>query len=387
MHKVDIFGHLRPNKGMNIDHQVICLQKNRYIGWPTIACLPDGELIAIFSGDRDCHVDPFGKNLLVRSPDGGTTWRQPELVNDSPLDDRDTGLCACPDGTLIMSWFTSHYRTDAYLRNCPKGEESRWREKIGTVTDRDLQTWASTECGDSNRYELGRFTRRSTDGGHTWEPPVRVSGTAPHGPNVLSDGRLYFVGLGSMVQRAARRSHLVTSESRDQGRSWQDVGTINMYPPYPGQDPNGFAYLVEPHVIETEPGKLLMMARYEEIPRAEQRGHLWKAFSSDNGKTWTEPELTPILGKPPHLTRLNDGRILLSYGYRHEPFGQRACLSADGGKTWDYEHEIILRDDAPSGDLGYPASVQLKDGTIVTVYYQQRVQGEKTCLMATRWKL
>jgi len=62
----------------------------------------------------------------------------------------------------------------------------------------------------------------------------------------------------------------------------------------------------------------------------------------------------------------------------------RARLSADGGHTWG--EEIILRDDAPSGDLGYPASVEREDGTIVTVYYQQREAGEKTCLMATRWR-
>jgi len=370
-----------------ISHQVICLQKNRYIGWPTVARLPDGELVAVFSGDRDAHVDPFGKSQLVRSKDGGKTWGPPELINDTPLDDRDTGLCACPDGTLIMSWFTSHYRLERYLRMCPKGEEARWQAKISAVTETDLRTWASTECGADGRYELGRFTRRSTDGGRTWEPAARVSGTAPHGPNVLSDGRLFLVGMGSMVKRASRQSRLVTSESRDEGRSWRDVATLNMFPPYPGKDPNGMSYLCEPHVIETAPGRLLMLARYEERPHAPKRDRLWRAFSKDGGATWTEPGETEILGKPPHLTRLNDGRILLTYGYRYEPFGQRACLSADGGKTWDYRNEIIIRGDAPSGDLGYPASVQLKDGTIVTVYYQQRVAGEKTCLMATRWRL
>ncbi|MFP3897195.1 MAG: exo-alpha-sialidase, partial [Anaerolineales bacterium] len=65
----------------------------------------------------------------------------------------------------------------------------------------------------------------------------------------------------------------------------------------------------------------------------------------------------------------------------------RACLSADGGEHWGYDHEIILRDDAPSGDLGYPASVQLDDGTLLTVYYQQERPGEQTCLMMTRWRL
>jgi hypothetical protein len=40
-----------------------------------------------------------------------------------------------------------------------------------------------------------------------------------------------------------------------------------------------------------------------------------------------------------------------------------------------------------NGDLGYPASVQLPDDTILTIYYQAEKQGEQTCLMATKWRV
>jgi len=85
--------------------------------------------------------------------------------------------------------------------------------------------------------------------------------------------------------------------------------------------------------------------------------------------------------------KLADGRLLVTYGFRHPPYGQRACLSADEGRTWDTAHEIVLRDDAPSSDLGYPSTAQCADGTLVTVYYQQESAGEMTRLMATRWRL
>ena len=51
----------------------ICVETNRYIGWPTVCCRANGELLAVFSGDRDEHVDPFGKVQMVRSRDGGET--------------------------------------------------------------------------------------------------------------------------------------------------------------------------------------------------------------------------------------------------------------------------------------------------------------------------
>jgi hypothetical protein len=40
-----------------------------------------------------------------------------------------------------------------------------------------------------------------------------------------------------------------------------------------------------------------------------------------------------------------------------------------------------------NGDLGYPASVQLPDGSIYTVYYQIDKPHEKTSLMGTNWKI
>ena len=89
---------------------------------------------------------------------------------------------------------------------------------------------------------------------------------------------------------------------------------------------------------------------------------------------------------PPHAIRLKDGRLLVVYGLRMPPYGQRACLSVDGGDTWDVNSERFFPT-APNADLGYPASVQLPDSSILTVYYQVDQAGEKPCLMGTRWRL
>ena len=104
-----------PANGLSAQSKVICRQAGRYIGWPTIARTADGELLVVFSGDRDAHVCPFGKTFLIRSRDDGESWSAPVVVNDTPLDDRDAGILACADGTLIVSWFTSHYETTRYL--------------------------------------------------------------------------------------------------------------------------------------------------------------------------------------------------------------------------------------------------------------------------------
>ena len=88
----------------------------------------------------------------------------------------------------------------------------------------------------------------------------------------------------------------------------------------------------------------------------------------------------------PHIIRLNDNRLLVVYGRRTPPYGQRACVSRNGGATWDSENEIELCE-ASNNDLDYPASVQIDDGSILTGYYQADSPDENPCLMGTYWRL
>jgi hypothetical protein len=104
--------------------------------------------------------------------------------------------------------------------------------------------------------------------------------------------------------------------------------------------------------------------------RSEKGGHLAIAESTDQGKTWSTPvQVTKDSEHPGDLIQLRDGRILLTYGERNVPRGARAILSRDGRK-WDNSKPIVLADDAPVTDCGYPSSVEVGAGKIVTLYYQ-----------------
>jgi hypothetical protein len=113
--------------------------------------------------------------------------------------------------------------------------------------------------------------------------------------------------------------------------------------------------------------------------------YLWQAVSNDGGGTW-EVRKTLIKGHPPSgLVALRDGRLVLTYGYRHPPYGIRAALSTDEGRTWNSDNIIVLRDDGASSDLGYPISMQLEDGAILTVYYFTDDRN-LTHIASTRWR-
>jgi hypothetical protein len=89
-------------------------------------------------------------------------------------------------------------------------------------------------------------------------------------------------------------------------------------------------------------------------------------------------------GNPPSLIRLTDGRLCLTYGYRAEPFGIRARLSRDGGRTW--EPELTLRSDGGGRDVGYPRSFARPDGKVVTVYYFHDEPLSDRYIAATIWQ-
>jgi hypothetical protein len=155
----------------------------------------------------------------------------------------------------------------------------------------------------------------------------------------------------------------------------------------------------ETALLEVSPGKVLALARHLGSG-TQNHGYLLESWSEDGGRTWSQWLRTGIKGYPPHLLRLQDGRILCSYGVRTAPMGVHAVLSSDEGKTWDTVHPIILREDGgtPStlwanreertggADVGYPISLQFADGTIYTIYYITLKDGI-THIAGTRWQL
>ncbi len=348
--------------------KVICKEPGDYIGWPSIGMKADGELMVVFSGERDAHVCPYGKTQLVRSQDGGESWSPPETINNTPLDDRDAGIVVMRSGTIVVSWFAGAgwKYPERYLERHGAAVVDQWRRHYNKIGQEVIRQWD------------GHWTRRSTDGGQTWEPPVNSIATAPHGPIELHDGRLLFVGNAELDGE----SSLVSVESTDEARSWRLIGTV----PVPEEDAEDLTYY-EPHPVELPDNRIVCLWRYQHREQSRQDSHMRQTESGDGGKTWTVTQPTPIWGYPPHLIRLHSGDLLVSYGHRRPAFGQRACISYDGGQTWDIEDEIVLRDDAHNDDLGYPASIELERGELLTVYYQVDEVGEKTSLMATRWSL
>jgi hypothetical protein len=59
-------------------------------------------------------------------------------------------------------------------------------------------------------------------------------------------------------------------------------------------------------------------------------------------------------------------------------------FSKDDGKTWDTCHEIWNK--GVNSDLGYPASIELADGSLLTVFYAKETENGPAVIMQQRWR-
>ena len=352
------------------DARVISMRPSYYRGWPTIARRKDGELLVVCSGGRESHVCPFGWVEMMRSKDGGETWGFPRILMDTAIDDRDAGVCETPQGSLLVTTFTSLAYMD-YFKEAKPGTNDRFND----WTEERMATWkaAHERTSAAEREQmLGTWMLRSSDDGVTWSAPYRVPVNSPHGPIPLSDGRVIYAG--KRLWHEKRR--IGVADSSDDGQTWRWLAEI------PTRDGDDFTDYHELHIGEAANGHLIAQIRNHN--KAHESETL-QSESDDGGRTWSMPHSIGVWGLPSHLLRLKDGRMLMTYGYRRAPFGNQARLSEDHGKTWS--EPMTISNDGPAGDLGYPSTVQLDDGSLATVWYERMKGSPRAVLRQASWRL
>jgi sialidase-1 len=322
-----------------------------YCAWPSVIKASNGDLLVMFS-HRDEHISPIGDVAYLRSTDKGESWSKPSKLYDSKISDGGGGFITLSDGGIISLFGSVMLTKDHFLKTYAKSYYPETLKKwIDIVEDPEYK---------NQNDKTGAWMCISKDNGYSWTKSERGPESV-HGGIQLQDGS---VMVASYREYAG---NIAVFHQKKIGENWK-VDTLKM-PKF-----SNFTFS-EPHILQMRNGRIIIMIRTTEQPYDDSgsRNLLWETYSDDNGRSWLEPFPTPIWGFPPHLLLLSDGRALCSYGYRRPPFGQRACISEDG-VTWKIEDEIIIRNDGINRDLGYPASIEIEPGKILTVYYQVNLQ-------------
>jgi len=303
--------------------------------WPNLTLLPDGTIAAVLfnspthgqgEGDIDCWASTDGRKWERRSQ---ITKHHKNTVRMNHA----SGVAHNGDFIVLCSGWTD--------------EKQPERPKQQAFRDDILDVW----------------TLRSADGGHTWKKasgfPAAEAGWTEYIPfgDIWkgNDGVLHtscYQGQYRDPTKSFRtkgwRSWFFTSD--DDGRTWKRGSIIG-------------ARHNETDVFPLGNDNWLAAARIDRMELLR---------STDNGKSWGKP--APVTDRNEingHLMRLNDGRLLLSYGVR-VPGRRGVCAktSFDEGKSWS--QPVRLSDSVGNADCGYPSSVQLKDGKIVTAWYSKQ---------------
>lgn len=337
-----------------------------YFGWPSIARLDDGTLAVVCSGFRLRHICPFGKAVICYSRDEGRTWTRPAPVIDTILDDRDGGITAFGNGRCIVTSF-----------NNTLAQQRRWQAKEQNPFILSYIEKAEA-CGREADY-LGSTYKISEDGGYTFGPLMRSPVTAPHGPIRMNDGSLLYVGrrFSATDSFDDGSTPYIQACRMNENDEFVPVSSIeNIYSPQ-----GELLASCEPHAVQLRDGRIVVHIRVQGA------GYftLFQSVSEDGGRSFSKPEqlLDTKGGSPAHLLEHPGGTLISVYGYRNEPYGVRAMFSRDGGRTWDKDYTLYA--EGLSADIGYPASVVLKDGRILTVFYENT--GSGAVISSLVWEL
>jgi len=340
----------------------------RDIGYfPVLIRLTNGMLAAVVRGGKGVRLMGHGDLELITSRDGGRKWSAPRLIVYMPPDTRNPAFGQAADGRLICAFSV----TGPYLNGA--------------------------SVSDTQRYTL--WVTTSDDNGDSWTPPRQIKTApfeyaSPYGKIVSLPDKTLLMALygwwrpereGGKLPEDKRGYFAAVCRSEDNGATWSPPIPIVGYILGRRENTN----YNEVALVVLPGGKVL----------AAMRGGPWdgvdQCISSDGGRTWGPIE-SIIRGRdrqPADVILLKSGRLLLTIGKRGKPpFGVEAVLSGkEAGQwdqpavatptatrpatpirtsgQWDWQTHVLLEWNAASEDCGYPSSVQLDDGTIVTLSY------------------
>ena len=299
-----------------------------YQAFPDACRLANGDILVVFYAGYT-HVSlpnqafPKGGRICrVRSSDEGKTWTKPEILYDDDMDNRDPHIAQLSDGSLACTFFSL----------TPNPETKRWNIHSARMV-------------------------RSFDEGKTWETKAR-----PLCPDdwvcsapirELADGT-YLLGVYS-----AAHHYGGVIRSTDGGKTW--------CAPIPIGKDSGVYLDAETDIIPLKDGTLFAALRSSRV-------NMHYAFSSDEGLTWSPVKDIGFKAHAPHLIRLSTGEIVMT----HRIPGTAMHVSRDECRTWEGPYRI----DTVGG--AYPATVELKDGSILVVYYEE---GGNSAIRVQRFRL
>jgi hypothetical protein len=333
---------------------VVDRETGQYLGHPTTCLLEDGKTMLCV------YPKGHGRGPIVykRSTDGGLTWSK-RLPTPK-------------------SWATSKEVPTLHRVIGPDGKKRiiMWSGLYPArlaVSENDGETWSELKkAGDwGGIVVMGFVEALKTGKGH-------------YVAMFHDDGRFF----AKKPKREKRRTfRLHQTFSKDGGLTWSFPEVV-----FKSAD----VHLCEPGCIRSPDGKTLAVLLRENARR--KNSHV--IFSSDEGKTWSNPRELPLsLTGDRHTGKYGpDGRLFISFRCR-APRQSVKGRPFEGDwvgwvGTWDDlmkgrngQYVVRLKDNTKGYDTAYPGVEVLPDGTFVVTTYGYWTKSQAPYILGVRFKL
>lgn len=303
---------------------------------------PNGDLVATyFGGTKERNPDVC--IWVSRKLKGTNDWTAPQMVADGVMNDTLRYACWNP-----------------VLYQIPNGDLMLYF-KIGP----NVAGWTGWYCS-------------SKDNGKTWtaRKPLQEDYLGPvKNKPILNKDRII---APTSIEKGGWRLYFENSD--DMGKTWQRTEYVKA-PIDPTTEKDVQA--IQPTIILLPDGRLEALCR----TRSRQVG---RTFSSDNGQTWSQLELTEIPNNNSGLDAVSlrgGGYALICNDWPIEKTKQKgdrnplSILISKDGLTW--QHWITL-EDSPVSQYSYPSIIQSADGHLHAIYTWRRQRIKHVELMAPK---
>ena len=335
--------------------------RSRQAIFPNLCELPDGRLLCCFVLAEAFEAADM-RSYLSESMDGGKTWSKPwRMFQEGPVPESETCKVTALGGNRMMAlgYAAQRLERDGQLANAATG---------GLLPHRV-------------------FCAFSEDGGKTWTekrtiPDAWNAHTEASAPAVrLRDGALAapITGFpdweGQMTSRRCGRMLL----SRDEGRTWSD-DTVCMA--FDGDAVTCY----EQRFCVLDSGTIVNIGWNEDVSGKRLPNHI--TYSADNGKTFSRPISTGVMGQAASVCALGGERFLAVVAQRRdtdEPgvyayvcdFSERKWNVTRSGLLWSASKGPLKRDRNAAEvfaflKFGQPSVTRLRDGRILLCFWYQK---------------
>jgi len=346
---------LRPDLGLvtapAVDGSVV-YQSPQEIYETRATITPGGDYLLMFPEGKHYAGGKDKCNSLVacRSSDKGKTWTEP--IDALGID----------------------YSQHGFIPLIPSGSQRIYAFGTQPIPDRRE---GRENCPIGFRY--------SDDDGRTWSGVALIRPTNDPDFKGMSVMRMCETDAGTWLlgshhadwSKKPIATRLYVMRSEDRGNTWTVA---------PGARPGGwfaeeFDRMDEGRPINLGGGNVMMMARTP-------AGHLWATWSGDDGRTWTDPQPTPLVhpDAPPMLFPHPDGKRLIALHHNRSAGGHFktsdrsevwVSLSADGGHAWTEPRFLFanalaptMRDDFRNHQCSYIDA--FTDGDVLQLFVPHR---------------